>query len=194
MRRRGIYPPLAFRPGRLYTVWHPFGKVSNMASFIPVTDYDPSHGWNSETPGGQQARWCCEKLEEGEVLVFDTIPFELAASDRQFLLTCTQSNLRLYKNISYRPGQNIVKGLSNSDDSAMQTLRDVMRRFSQAATSFTAQLLAPYAAQWTLDYASFRPEAEQTRKLSLHKRNDLLHIDAFPSRPTRGAPPRHARA
>ena len=39
---------------------------------------------------------------------------------------------------------------------------------------------------WSLDYASYRPEEEQSRDLSLHKRNDLLHVDAFPSRPTRG--------
>jgi len=37
-----------------------------------------------------------------------------------------------------------------------------------------------------LDFASFRPLEEQGRDLSLHKRNDLLHVDAFPSRPTHG--------
>jgi len=37
-----------------------------------------------------------------------------------------------------------------------------------------------------MDYASFRPIEEEGRNLSLHKRNDLLHVDAFPSRPTRG--------
>jgi hypothetical protein len=47
-------------------------------------------------------------------------------------------------------------------------------------------VLAPYAPHWKLDYASFRPEEEQSRDLSLHKRNDLLHLDAFPTRPTRG--------
>jgi hypothetical protein len=36
------------------------------------------------------------------------------------------------------------------------------------------------------DYASFRPVEEEGRDLPLHKRNDLLHVDAFPSRPTRG--------
>ena len=37
-----------------------------------------------------------------------------------------------------------------------------------------------------MDYASFRPLEEEGRNLPLHKRNDLLHVDAFPSRPTRG--------
>jgi 3-deoxy-D-manno-oct-2-ulosonic acid (Kdo) hydroxylase len=33
---------------------------------------------------------------------------------------------------------------------------------------------------------SLRPLEEKGRDLPLHKRNDLLHVDAFPSRPTRG--------
>src|SRR5271165_5909162 len=39
---------------------------------------------------------------------------------------------------------------------------------------------------WQLDRVSFRPEEEATRKLRLTARNDLLHVDAFPSRPTNG--------
>ena len=37
-----------------------------------------------------------------------------------------------------------------------------------------------------MDYASFRPLEEEGRDLPLHKKNDLVHVDAFPSRPTRG--------
>src|SRR5262249_11766099 len=37
------------------------------------------------------------------------------------------------------------------------------------------------------DRVSFRPEEEATRKLRLSARNDLLHVDAFPSRPTNGS-------
>src|SRR5262249_5082268 len=43
-----------------------------------------------------------------------------------------------------------------------------------------------YARAWHRDRVSFRPEEEATRKLRLTARNDLLHVDAFPSRPTRG--------
>jgi hypothetical protein len=43
-----------------------------------------------------------------------------------------------------------------------------------------------YAMKWDLDYTSFRPQEEEGRKLSLHSRNDLLHVDAFPGRPTNG--------
>src|SRR5438270_9827165 len=53
-------------------------------------------------------------------------------------------------------------------------------------TQLLSRVLAPYASHWSLDFASFRPLEEQGRDLPLHKRNDLLHVDAFPSRPTRG--------
>ena len=38
-----------------------------------------------------------------------------------------------------------------------------------------------------MDYASFRPVEEEGRELPLRHRNDLLHLDAFPTRPTHGA-------
>jgi hypothetical protein len=44
----------------------------------------------------------------------------------------------------------------------------------------------PYAEHFQLDYASFRPEQEEGRDLPVHKRNDLLHFDAFPTRPMHG--------
>jgi len=62
-----------------------------------------------------------------------------------------------------------------------------MRRYSQSVVAFLTGFLAPYRANWHLDYASFRPQEEQGRDLPLRRRNDLLHTDAFPTRPTHGA-------
>jgi hypothetical protein len=61
-----------------------------------------------------------------------------------------------------------------------------MSEFSQQACGYLAKLLPRYASSWQPDRASLRPEEEATRKLRLTARNDLLHFDAFPSRPTRG--------
>ena len=52
---------------------------------------------------------------------------------------------------------------------------------------FLTRFLSPYQQHWKLDYASFRPQEEQNRDLPLRRRNDLLHTDAFPTRPTHGA-------
>src|SRR5215469_3398996 len=62
-----------------------------------------------------------------------------------------------------------------------------MRNFSAQAQKFVSSLLAPYAGKLQMDFASFRPLEEKSRDLPLHKRNDLLHVDAFPTRPTHGA-------
>jgi 3-deoxy-D-manno-oct-2-ulosonic acid (Kdo) hydroxylase len=61
-----------------------------------------------------------------------------------------------------------------------------MKRYSHSVEQFLTQFLAPYKRRWVLDYASYRPLEEKGRDLSVRRRNDLLHTDAFPTRPTRG--------
>jgi hypothetical protein len=61
-----------------------------------------------------------------------------------------------------------------------------MRWYSASVTGFLATFLAPYQQRWLLDYASYRPIEEDDRDLPKHRRNDLLHTDAFPTRPTHG--------
>lgn len=65
-------------------------------------------------------------------------------------------------------------------------MREIMQNYSTQVVQFLSNFLAPYANGWSLDYASFRPIEEAGRDLPLHKRNELLHVDAFPSRPTWG--------
>jgi hypothetical protein len=153
---------------------------------VPIEDFQAGRGWNNSNESQPQARWCCEQLEEGRILFFGGTPFDFPEADRQFLLSQRLGDSRLHKNISYRPKQDLVRGFASVIPGAQERMRQVMRRYSQLALKFLAELLAPYEPAWSLDYASFRPEAEQSRKLPLRKRNDLLHVDAFPSRPSRG--------
>ena len=48
------------------------------------------------------------------------------------------------------------------------------------------RFLNRYAASWKIDFASFRPIEESGRQVALHSRNDLLHFDSFPTRPSHG--------
>lgn len=132
------------------------------------------------------SRWCCDQLEEGHVLLFEPLPFDFPEEDRNFLLSQQNGDSHLHKNISYRPHLDELRGFPSGKNGSAQHMHEVMCRYSQNVVQFLSRLLAPYASQWSLDYASFRSEAEQSRKLPLHKRNDLLHVDAFPSRPTGG--------
>lgn len=133
------------------------------------------------------ARWCCQQLESGQILYLPRSPVYLSDEDRHYLVSLRQDDSRLHKNISYRPAEGVLRGFASSDSAETDRMRGILRAYSDGTTRLLTRLLAPYAGKWTLDFASFRPFEEQGRDLSLHKRNDLLHVDAFPSRPTRGA-------
>ncbi len=151
---------------------------------IEVRDFTVA-GWAAAERKGERARWYCERLEEGEVLFFDQTPFLLPDDDRAFLVNVRQAGSTYYKNISYRPKQDRVRGFARAS-ADQKTLRGILRTYSRRATQFVSELLSPYAERWQVDFASFRPLEEQGRELSLRARNDLLHIDAFPTRPTDG--------
>jgi hypothetical protein len=164
----------------------PAGNGDNPA-WVRITDYDPlTGGWRDPAKSDARARWCCEQLEEGQILYLEGIPYDFPEVDRKFLLEQRQADSRIHKNISYRPSQDVLRGSSSDRPEDVQRLHAIMRHFSEEVTGLLARVLKPYAAHWALDFASFRPEEENGRKLSLHKRNDLLHVDAFPTRPTRG--------
>jgi len=163
---------------------------SDTASSVPpclrITDYDAEQGWGGEARAAERSRWCCAQLEAGQILMFDGIPFDLPRADLDFLLQQRQGGWGLHKNISYRPKQDVLRGSMADSPEEIARLLYVMRHFSAEIVRLLTHVLAPYAPHWSLDYASYRPEEEQGRALALHKRNYLLHMDAFPSRPTRG--------
>src|SRR5207244_5249194 len=86
----------------------------------------------------------------------------------------------------YRPQQDLLRGASADNPADQERLHRIMGEYSRQITNFITSFLAPYAGKLVLDFASFRPLEEQGRDLPRHKRNDLLHVDAFPTRPTRG--------
>jgi 3-deoxy-D-manno-oct-2-ulosonic acid (Kdo) hydroxylase len=152
---------------------------------ILVEDYKSPGGWVGPGQHDQRSRAYCDLLERGQILFFREPPYPLPIEDRQFLLAQEWAEMRLHKNISYRPTEDLLKGVQGNAETTAK-VHDIMRRYSGNVIAFLKQFLAPYAAHWILDFASFRPFEEERRGLPLHKRNDLLHVDAFPSRPTKG--------
>jgi len=148
---------------------------------MPVVDIATLPG-----PGPARDREVCRILEEGNILLFGETPFALPAGDREFLLRQRQTEAGYHKNIAYRPGGDRVTGVARQQAEDAEQLKRVLREYSKTVVDFAAGVLSPYAGQWHLDYASFRPQEEAGRKLSRHARNDLLHVDSFPTRPTRG--------
>jgi hypothetical protein len=137
------------------------------------------------TGRGNPAAELAERLERGELLTFAPCPFALPeGKERSFLFE--QALLSSKKNISYNPETETVTGFAYRSDEQKAQITGLLKTFSLKAQDWLRGVLPQYACGWRLDRVSYRPEEEATRKLRLTARNDLLHVDAFPSRPTKG--------
>ncbi len=123
-------------------------------------------------------------LERGDILLFPSGGFEIPAGVRTALMGATQDARSFHKNIAYKPHIDQVSGLVDRTES--ETVRPAMREYSRCALEFMKRIFPDYARAWKVDYASFRSIEEKGRELPLTKRNDLLHVDAFPTRPVFG--------
>ncbi len=127
-----------------------------------------------------------ERVERGEIITFEPCPFDLPEGDDLTFLMQQQIKGASHKNISYNPESGAISGFVHHSQNQANELQRLLGDFSTRATTWLAKMLPRYAQSWQLDRATLRPEEEATRKLRLTARNDLLHFDAFPSRPTRG--------
>lgn len=123
-------------------------------------------------------------LERGDILFFANGGFEIPAEVRTALLGATQDARSFHKNIAYKTNIDKVSGLEDRKEA--EVVRVAMREYSRLALAFMARILPEYARAWKVDYASFRSIEERGREMPLNKRNDLLHVDAFPTRPVFG--------
>jgi len=100
-----------------------------------------------------------ERLEHHEIVAFAPCPFALPQGDaRQLLLT--------------QPSAPQATPIANT--------------FAAEASAWLAHLLPAYARNWRPGQASVRAEEQATRKMWHDERDDLLHIDTLPARPTQG--------
>jgi hypothetical protein len=127
----------------------------------------------------------CRSLESGDLLLLAETPLAWTAQDRAVLLACDRA-AAAHKNIAYRLADDRLIGAGRGQDEPGARLRHVLRLYAEQISALLARLLTPYAASWRIDVTSFRPQEEEGRQLPFRARNDLLHIDAFPSRPTNG--------
>lgn len=169
--------------GRVVQSGFPFDPGHNTLPWIEVRDYS-AEGWNAVC-AKSRALLYCRQLEEGQVLFFRRPPFGFSGTDRDQLLNLSPGNSRLHKNISYRPETDLLRGFAGTAGARLR-VHQILRNYSTQVTAFVSRFLSPYSGRLSRDYASFRPVEEEGRSLPSHKRNDLLHVDAFPSRPTRG--------
>jgi hypothetical protein len=151
---------------------------------VPIEDFT-INGWTDTNAADAASRRYAEELEAGNILFFPRFPFDFPEEDRAFLRGVRQSSASYHKNIAYRPQRDKVTGIERGTP-YRDRLLTVLRRFSRGNVDLVSRLLPLYARTWKVDYASFRPIQEKGRQLSQKARNDLIHVDAFPTRPTNG--------
>jgi hypothetical protein len=127
-----------------------------------------------------------ERLERGEVVYYPVCPFALPEGDDLGFLLEQRLASRAHKNVSYNPTNGKAAGFRADSAEQAARLRDLLADFSESVTDWATRTFPRYAVAWRLDRVSYRPEEEATRTLRQKARNDLLHVDAFPSRPTQG--------
>ncbi len=134
----------------------------------------------TRTPPAADVHSLMSRLERGELVTYPNAAFPLPQGDELALLFGLQLG-GLSKNISFDPATNRVSGFVRQARAQHEPLTRLFAAFSRSMTDWLAALLPPYSKAWALDRATFRSEEEATRRLRLTARNDLLHIDAFPS-------------
>src|SRR5579863_9168446 len=102
--------------------------------WVIVEDYKQPNGWVGREPGAR-SRAYCEMLERVQILFFREPPFSLPAEDREFLLAQEWAELRMHKNVSYRPGEDILRGVSG-DSATAQRLQSILRNYSAQVIRF----------------------------------------------------------
>jgi len=149
---------------------------------VEVLEAFPIDRWSGpyEADLRQRAR---RALESGRVVFFPKLAFPLDESERH-LLTASGADGKA-KNISFDPEIGALQGtaLTGPDRARLQAM---MERFARSAATLVSDLLPNYAERLERARTSFRPVEIKGRHYSPIKDDRLLHVDAFPSRPTRG--------
>jgi len=122
-------------------------------------------------------------LEDGKVLYFPRLAFEMVHEERRFLSPAF-ANARA-KNVSFDANTSALKhGVGSAADLAAITT--MLRRYQKHALTLLRLLLPEYSEALEIGRTSFRPAEITGRQLSAKKDDTRLHIDAFPSTPTQG--------
>jgi hypothetical protein len=124
-----------------------------------------------------------QALEEGKILYFPSLSFSLHDDENSFL--SPQKLDPTTKNISYDIRNQRLGGFVGSNED-MQKLKEMIKRYALISCKFLEKLIPYYQANLIQARTSFRPAEISGRKSSYRKDDTLLHVDAFPSNPTKG--------
>lgn len=137
--------------------------------------------WGGTVSAAEQAI-ATDALEAGHVLFLPNLRFELSEVESAFL---TPDIVGKSKNVSYDPSNGKVGG-TNVAAIKVHELRALLDRFAASSLSLLTTLLPSYQAGLHQAKTSLRPVEVAGRKQSWRKDDTRLHVDSFPSQPSKG--------
>jgi hypothetical protein len=122
-------------------------------------------------------------LEEGKVLYLPHLAFNLSTEEKLFLSPHKADPKK--KNISYDIRSDRLAGANCSEEELIQ-LKAMIKRYAVQSRQLLEKLIPGYKQHLFQGKTSFRPVEIKSRKISARKNDQLLHVDSFPSNPTKG--------
>lgn len=136
--------------------------------------------WGGALPPTDQAI-ATDALEAGLVLFMPGLRFELSEAERVFL---TPGIVGKSKNVSYNPASGHVGGAVAAIK--VHELRALMDRFAASTRALLGTLVPSYAPGLHQAKTSLRPVEVAGRQQSWRKDDTRVHVDSFPSQPSKG--------
>lgn len=124
-----------------------------------------------------------QALEAGQILYFPSLSFNLDAQEQRFLSPNIVNPKT--KNISYDIHKDRFGGTICSESDA-EKVKAMLKRYALVSRHLLDQLIPFYTPKLEQARTSFRPVEISGRKSSYRKDDTLLHVDSFPSNPTKG--------
>lgn len=138
--------------------------------------------WDNSPPKNVQLK-AIKSLEQGKILYFPALPFTLSSEEKIFFSPEKVDPKR--KNMSYDLKKDRVGGALWADPE-LQKLKEMLKRYALTSRHFLEELIPHYKPHLIQGKTSFRPVEICGRDSSVRKDDTRLHVDAFPSNPTKG--------
>lgn len=151
------------------------GRPTSVCVPLTITD------WQAAPDAAQQGE-AVAAIERGDVLLFPHLPFGLSAEEAKLLRGDSVKDGS--KTIKFDPDTGRVWGMASEHDAA--ALKSMMSRYARSTRTLLDALIPSYGTALKIGNTSFRPVEARGRAQSKRHDDTLLHVDAFPSRPSHG--------
>ena len=123
-------------------------------------------------------------LERGDLARICRLPIPIATGGPTSSFSVARTAGFGHKDVSFDPAAAAWVSIGECTALEARRLTDVLSDFSRAAIGWVKARFPAYASQIVADRVTLRTQEEATRALRVTARNDLLHVDNFPTRAT----------